>query len=97
MGENETCSWDDSKRALNLKKHLYDFPDIQVVFDGRFAFSREDTRHDYGEKRFNMLVDLKGRIINITFNPRGGKYHLISVRPASLEERRIYHAKQAKA
>ena len=42
-----------------------------------------------------MLVEYKGRIINITFNPRSGKVYLISVRPASREERKVYHDKNA--
>ena len=91
MGQNSRCSWDDRKRALNLEHHGYDFADIEEVFDGRFVLKREDKRRDYGEVRFNALVRFKDRIINVTFNPRAGKAHLISVRPASREERRVYH------
>jgi uncharacterized protein (DUF4415 family)/uncharacterized DUF497 family protein len=58
------------------------------VFDGRFTFTRQDARFDYGELLYNMLVEFRGRIINITFNPRDGKVHLISVRPASREGRK---------
>jgi uncharacterized DUF497 family protein len=48
-----------------------------------FALTRTDDRHDYSEARFNMLGGFKDRIVNITFTPRAGKYHLISVRDAS--------------
>ena len=94
MGQNETCSWDDRKRALNLTNHGYDFSDLQEVFDGRFCVTRQDIRNDYGELRYNMLSEYKGRILNITFTPRAGKVHLISVRPASREERKVYDAKK---
>ena len=39
-----------------------------------------------------MLAALRERVVNITFTPRAGKIHLISVRPASREERKVYHA-----
>jgi uncharacterized DUF497 family protein len=96
MGHNEKCSWDNSKQERNTANHGYDFADLIEVFDGRFAFVREDTRFDYGELRYNMLVEFRGRIINVTFNPRLGKVHLISARPASREERKVYHAARQK-
>lgn len=42
-----------------------------------------------------MLVEFKDRILNVTFNPRLGKIHLISVRAASREERKVYYAKKS--
>ena len=93
MGRNEKCSWDDNKQRLNIANKGYDFADMEEVFDGRHSITRQDNRKDYGELRFNMLVEFTGRILNITFNPRAGKVHLISVRPASREERKVYHAK----
>ncbi|HWN48951.1 MAG TPA: BrnT family toxin [Xanthobacteraceae bacterium] len=91
MGVNDKCSWDDGKRALNIANHGYDFADLQEVFDGRFLVTRRDDRFDYGELRYNMLVEFQDRIINITFTPRAGRVHLISARPASREERKVYH------
>ncbi|HEX3651898.1 MAG TPA: BrnT family toxin [Rhizomicrobium sp.] len=97
MGQDGTCSWDDAKRELNLAKHGYDFPDTGEVFDGRFAVTRLDDRFDYGERRYNMLAELHGRIVNVTFAPRAGKAHLISVRPASREERKVYDERKKRA
>ncbi len=96
MGANEECSWDEKKRRTNRANHGYDFADVIEVFDGRFAFTRQDTRFDYGELRYNMLVAFKERIINVTFSPRMGRVHLISARPASREERKVYHAQHQK-
>jgi len=56
MGQNSKCSWDDRKQALNIANHGYDFADLEEVFDGRFLVTREDTRADYGEVRYNSLV-----------------------------------------
>ncbi len=93
MGQNEKCSWDDAKCARNIATHGYDFADVQEIFDGRFLITRQDARHDYGEFRYNSLVMFRDRLINVTFTPRRGKIHLISVRPASREERSFYHDK----
>jgi uncharacterized protein len=95
MGNDEICSWDDGKRALNITNHGYDFVDMKEVFDGRFCLTRLDIRKDYGELRYNMLVEFRTRIINVTFSPRAGKYQLISVRPASRDERSVYDDKKA--
>ncbi len=44
-----------------------------------------------------MLAEFHGRIVNVTFAPRGGKAHLISVRPASREERKVYDERKKQA
>ena len=95
MGGNSRCSCDDGKRERNLANHGYDFADLEDAFDGRFCLTRRGERKDYGEERYNRLVEFKGRVLNITFTPRAGRFHLISVRPASREERTVYHAKNA--
>ena len=91
MGSDERCSWDDGKRRLNLVTHGYDFADLSAVFDGRFVVTRQDKRFDYGEDRYNMLVVFHERVVNVAFTPRAGRMHLISARPASREERSVYH------
>jgi uncharacterized protein len=93
-GRKLACTWHDGKREANLASHGYDFADIEEVFDGRFCVTRLDARKDYGEARYNMLVEFKGRVLNITYNSRAGRIHLISVRPASREERTVYNAKK---
>jgi hypothetical protein len=93
MGESPRCSWHDGKCAANIATHGYDFADMDEMFDGRFVLTRADNRRDYGEARFNMLAGFKDRIVNITFTPRAGKYHLISVCDANRKERAVYHAR----
>jgi uncharacterized protein len=94
VGENADCSWHDGKRDKNLVNHGYDFADLQEVFDGRFAVLRQDTRFNYGELRYKMLTEFAGRIINLTFTPRGGKKHLISARAAGQKERKVYYVRK---
>jgi uncharacterized DUF497 family protein len=83
-------SWGRIKRGINIREHHIDFAELDEVFDGRFCLVREDDRKDYGEPRFNMLVEFRGVIINVTFTPRAGTYRFISARPASRKERNAY-------
>nr|WP_244471648.1 BrnT family toxin [Methylobacterium sp. ARG-1] len=68
---------------------------MAAAFDGRFALVKEDQRQDYGEQRFNMIVEVHGIIFNITFTPRGGKQRIASARLANRKERRAYHARES--
>lgn len=97
MGENETCSWDDRKRAVNIANHGYDLADLVEVFDGRDLLSRLDARKDYREARYNLLAEIRGRVVNFTVTPRGALWRLISARPASRDERKAYESRKPKA
>lgn len=92
MGEGAHTSWDDIKNEINIARRGIDFSALDEVFDGRFALTTRDGRRDYGEQRFNMLVVLKGMILNVTFTPRSGKQRIVSARLASRKERRLYDA-----
>ena len=94
MGETERTAWDDLKNEINLQRHAIDFASLGEAFDGRFALVREDSRHDYRETRFNMLVELNDVVLNVTFTPRGGKQRIISARLANRTERKLYHARR---
>ena len=94
MGENEHTVWDDPKNEANIRHRSIDFAGLENAFDGRLVLIREDKRRDYGEKRFNMLVNINGAILNITFTPRGDKQRIMSARLANRKERRLYHAQQ---
>jgi uncharacterized protein len=90
MGENSFYSWDDAKREANLAKHDYDFAEFDNIFDDRAFVIAEDVREEYGEARFNVLAEIKNRIVSVTFTHRENKIRLISVRAASRKERSIY-------
>ena len=92
MGEGERTTWDDRKSEANLDLRGIDFADLDPVFDGRFLLTREDRRFDYGETRYNALVDFNGVILNITFTPRDGKQRIFSARRANRRERQVYDA-----
>lgn len=94
MGENELTEWDDLKNDQNIGLREIDFAGLQVAFDGRYSVVRTDIRREYGEERHNMIVEINGVILNITFTPRGKKYRIISARLANRKERRLYDARR---
>jgi len=50
-----------------------------------------DARKNYGETRYQVLGEVSGKgIIHIVYTPRRGKCRIISVRPATVEERNVY-------
>ena len=50
------------------------------------ALIKEDTRKDYGERRFQALGFIAGRLHMIVFTPRAGVVHVISLRKANKRE-----------
>lgn len=55
----------------------------------------EDTRKDYGERRFAFLgiipnAPIAAELFQATVTFRGAHYRVISLRPASRRERRLY-------
>ena len=81
--------WDPGKRAANLLKHGLDFRHVAEVFEGLY-FSAEDLRKDYGEKRFNLIGILKGRMVVVVYTQRRNKYRIISMRKANERERKKF-------
>ncbi len=81
--------WDDGKRKSNLAEHGLSFEDAEAVLSGR-CLTDEDTRCDYGERRFVTLGQLEGRTVVIAHTPRGENTRIISMRKANSREQRNY-------
>lgn len=52
----------------------------------------EDSRRDYGERRFQALGWVGQRLFMLVFTPRDGGIHVISLRKANQRERKRYEA-----
>ena len=66
-------------------------------FDWPRALIEEDSRFDYGERRYRALGMISERLFQIVFTPRGGVVHIISLRKANAREVRRYAQKTEKA
>lgn len=81
--------WDEAKRQATLAHRGLDFADAGEVL--RSAIYRvEDTRKDYGERRFILAGFLRGRLIMLVYTMRGDRHHIISMRKANAREQKIY-------
>ena len=81
--------WDPRKRQVNLRKHGFDFIDVDEVFDG-ITFTYEDDRLAYGEQRFVTLGSLSGTVVSIAHTEQGDHIRIISMRKATKHENEIY-------
>lgn len=61
-------------------------------FEWDSALVIEDDRRDYGERRFQALGMITGRLHALVFTPRAGRVHVISLRKANRREIRLYEA-----
>ena len=82
--------WDDRKAAQNIAKHGVPFDYAVRVFLDPSRLDREDTRRDYGERRWLTLGKIDGRLFAVASAPRGTAVRLISARKANEREKRKY-------
>ncbi len=82
--------WDEDKRLKNIKKHGLDFMDADLVFESSGKVIVDVTRAVEKEKRYADFAEVKGRLLKLVYTPRGKKIRVISLRVASVSERRSY-------
>lgn len=81
--------WDENKRRVNIKRHGFDFLDIQRVFENEIV-SIIDDRFDYGELRYFTLGLMFGRIVAISHTETDEVRRIISIRKANKHEQERY-------
>jgi uncharacterized protein len=82
-------SWDEAKRQVTLVDRGLDFALASQIV-GVYEYIIEDTRFDYGERRFMSLGDINGRLCVVVWTPRNGGRHIISMRKANEREQNYY-------
>jgi uncharacterized protein len=80
-----TITFDPVKRDLTMRERGLNFEDAERVFAG-VTLDVEDTRKDYGERRFISYGYLAGRMVVIGYTPRGADRHIFSMRKANERE-----------
>jgi uncharacterized protein len=82
--------WDEAKNRANIRKHGFDFADVEEMFRAVLLLS-PDTREDYGEERWDGLGMIGSRIAKIIFTqPLPDTIRVISLRKATKRERKEY-------
>ena len=84
-------SFDPAKSDRNIARRGISF-EVAEQFEWDTALLAEDLRKEYGERRFQALGFIAGRLHAMVFTPRAGKVHVISLRKANRREVRRYEA-----
>lgn len=78
--------FDESKRLKLLQERGLDLrDDPPLVFAGRHI-ELEDTRKDYGERRYRVWGYLRGRRVSLVWTLRGNARRIITMRYAHEQE-----------
>lgn len=90
--------WDDAKRHKTLLERGIDFIDAALVWDDPFRQERVDSRHEYGEVRYQTIGRVALGILFVVYTTRvydEGKlvHRIISARPAKAKEIHLYEAR----
>jgi uncharacterized protein len=84
-------AWDKAKATRNLAKHGVSFDEAMSVFFDPLAVSGADPDHSLGEARYiSFGISILGRLLVVCHTHRAGTIRIISARPATRLEKRIY-------
>ena len=83
--------WDPKKAATNLLKHGVSFEEAATALRDDLAVTGRDPDHSIGEHRFVTFgISSAGRLLVVSHTERGDILRIISARPATKRERKIY-------
>lgn len=87
----QNFEWDESKAALNLRKHGVSFEEAASVFSDPLAYTFADPDHSLGEERLLTFGHSRtSRLLAVIHSERGRAIRIISARTATRHERGIY-------
>lgn len=84
------CTWDEAKRLANLRKHGLDFAHADWVLENRFRLDIDSPRGQDNRIQSFAYVAERLAVLTVVHQP-GQAPRIISFRPASRDEREIYH------
>jgi|SRR3989338_5238517 len=83
--------WNKANKQKNLVKHKVHYKECEEAFINKPAPVYPDPNHSKTEKRYFILSQTKqGRKLFISFTLRKNKIRVISARPMSQKERKVY-------
>uniref|UniRef100_E6Q5X5 Protein containing DUF497 n=1 Tax=mine drainage metagenome TaxID=410659 RepID=E6Q5X5_9ZZZZ len=89
--EFDGYEWDERKSEICLQARAFDFSYAARIFEADIEpLDWEDTRDIYGEPRFVSVGEVASLIIAVVWTPRGNLRRIISARPASRRERKLF-------
>jgi uncharacterized protein len=88
---NVDFEWDEAKRQQNIAERGVDFRLAAQIFENPVIES-EDTREDYGERRFRALGHVGDEYYLVAYTWRGKRRRIISAWKVGEDGKRRYQA-----
>jgi len=86
-----TFEWDSRKARSNLAKHGIGFEEASTIFGDPLSLTIPDPDHSLREERYiTMGTAFTGKLLVVVHTERGDNIRIISARPASRRERKVY-------
>lgn len=83
--------WNPKKATANLRKHGVSFEEASTVFEDDLSLTGEDPDHSVDEDRLVTFgLSNKGRLLVVSHTDRQDRIRIISARPATRSERKLY-------
>ncbi len=78
--------WDEAKSETCFQERGFDFAYAARAFFDPNRFVRADTRHSYGEERYQLVGRIEQRLFVVVYTPRQDALRIISARKANQHE-----------
>lgn len=82
--------WDDAKSEACFQKRRFDFAYAARAFFDSQRIVVADTRHSYGEDRYQLMGMIKQRLFVVVYTTRHEVVRIISARKANQREVKHY-------
>ena len=83
--------WDAAKAIANLRKHGVSFDEAATVFGDALSATARDLDRSRGESRLLTFgMSSADRLLVVSHTDRGSTTRIISARPATRHERKLY-------
>lgn len=82
--------WDEAKSEACFRERGFDFAYAARTFFDPDRLVQADTRHSYGEERYQLLGKIEQRLFVVVYTPRHDTMRIISARKANRRELRHY-------
>jgi len=84
-------TWDPDKAARKIAKHGVSFGEARTAFADFFSITSPDPDHSATELRWITIGESsRCRLLSVLHTDRGDVIRIISARPVTRSERRIY-------
>jgi len=87
--------WDEAKRRKNLRRRSVDFAVAVQIFNGPVLIA-EDSRRDYGERRYRALGQFEGQSYVVAYTLRDEVCHVITAWKVGKTSEKRYQARLAR-